>query len=596
MKFIYSLMLFTFLMSTFAPVESTAYNCERKLNQIQSIDLNRACQKPDSKDCISAKSAYADYKANCSTTTSTTKSAPIVAAPAPVKSSTTKTSTAPKSTTTKSKSTATPPKEETSAQQVNVPNTNSIYCNDTSYKSGSCYCNSNEKKETVSANTLNATVSKCVMASSGNKNPISPKFDVESCLSGIKYYVDACRDDAEKAVSSCDPEQQAESNSDAAFDMKNIFNAANSMALKKGAGSGAYETCLQTALITQAGYYTTDQLKQVCEPQVDQCKKSCDTAKKSILENQDEVYLNCKRQAQEADPSLSDNEFESQYGNGIANQFKDLIALSNESSQACEKDAEDYKAQIAQASNDFNNAAKQAQICRCQTGSTGEDCSVIQGPAQCALNPNAVGCAMSTINCNNSDSLQCRCIRNPNLAECKSTNGGPSVFASVNGGFKPTTSNGGSPKISNEDFDISFDEESSLAAVSGTPGGATSPFGSSQASGGGGGGGSGAGGGGADDPAVAGAEGESSFKPLLDKPKGLLGGLLNKLGFGGGDAGQKKYKTDANGKKIDPSKWKPGMLRGVAGDGSEIGPKHRDIWKQMNSQYFLQEKTFLQEK
>lgn len=462
---------------------------------------------------------------------------------------------------------------------------------------GDCSCAGSKKVVVKDASMNSSAIYKCdiTVAASETKTVVGEKFEVESCLSGIKYYVDACRDDAKKAVSSCDPDEQAETNSDTAFDMKNIFNAANTMALKKGAGSGAYETCLQTALITQAGYYTTDQLKKTCEPQVDQCKASCDIAKKSILENQDEVYLNCKRQAQEADPSLSDNEFESQYGNGIANQFKDLIALSNESSQACEKDAEDYKAQIAQASNDFNNAAKQAQICRCQTGSTGEDCSVIQGPAQCALNPNAVGCAMSTINCNNSDSLQCRCIRNPNLAECKTTNGGPSVFASANTGFKPTTSNGGSPKISNGDFDISFDEESSLAAVSGTPGGATSPFGSGQASGGGGGGG-GAGGGGADDPAVAGAEGESSFKPLLDKPKSMLSNLLNKFGFGGGDAGQKKYKTDANGKKIDPSKWKPGMIRGVAGDGSEIGPKHRDIWKQMNSQYFLQEKTFLQEK
>ncbi len=464
---------------------------------------------------------------------------------------------------------------------------------------GDCTCSAGVKKTMIknpdSTMDNSTAIYKCETVAA-SKTPISSKFDVDKCLSGIKYYVDICRDDSEKAVASCDPDQQAESNSDTAFDMKNILNAANNLALKKGAGSGAYETCLQTALITQAGYYTTDQLKQTCEPQVARCEKSCGTAKNFILEKQNEIYLNCKELALDDDSNLTGDEFDTKYGGNITTQLSELNALSDEATQACVNDAADYKAQIAQASKDFNNAAKQAQVCRCQTGSTGEDCNAIQGPAECALNPNAAGCSMSTVNCNNSDSLQCRCARNPNLAECKPGNGGPSAFASINGGFKPTTSNGGSQKISDGDFDISFDEESNLAAVSGTSGSPTSPFGSAQAGGSGGGGGSGAGAGGEGDPAAVAADGEGGLKHLLDKPKTMLNGLLNKMGFGNGSLSDKKYKTDANGKKIDPSKWKPGMLRGVAGDGSEIGPKHRDIWKQMNSQYFLQEKTFLQEK
>ena len=433
------------------------------------------------------------------------------------------------------------------------------------------------------------------MAAKEEKTVIGAKFDVDECLVGIKYYVDACTDDAAKAVSSCDPDVQAESNSDSAFDMKNIFNAANNLALKKGAGSGAYETCLQTALITQAGYYTTEQLKQTCEPQVDKCKASCATAKNAISENNEAVYLNCRSQAMAADSSLSESEFDSQYGNNISKQLGELNTLSSSSSMACEKDAADYKAQIEQAGKDFNNAAKQAQVCRCQTGSTGEDCNAIKGPAECALNPNAVGCAQSTVNCNNSDSLQCRCARNPNLAECKPGNGGgPSAFANTNGGFKPTT-NSASPKISTDDFNISFDEESNLAAVSGTEGSPTSPFGSAQAGGTGGSGG-GAGAAGEGDPAAVEADGKGGLNHLLDKAKGYVGSLFGNKASGGGSLNDKKYGKDGNGKKIDPSKWKPGMLRGVAGDGSEIGPKHRDIWKQMNSQYFLQEKTFLQEK
>ena len=457
-----------------------------------------------------------------------------------------------------------------------------------------CTCVSPETPILVSGGAQNSSSN--IYGCKGAAAPPRPPDTGADCLANARHYLNQCESDATSAINKCDPEA-AERDTDSP-DVGQILKQIGNAAVAKGAGSGAYDACLKTALATQSGYFAIDEYKSTnCDPLVNQCKSSCESAKSYLSENSDEILNQCMNDFQSLNQSVNlTPQQTSDYKDSVVEALTDLAADIKENQSNCEVDAVSMQDKLKQTTNDFNNAAKQAQVCRCQTGSTGEDCNAIKGPAECALNPNAVGCAMSTINCNNSDSLQCRCTRNPNLAECKSTNGGPSAFANANGGFKPTTSNGASPKMSNDGFDISFDEESNLAAVSGTSGSPTSPFGSAEAGGTGGGGGAGAGAGGEGDPAAVAADGEGGLKLLLEKAKGYVGNMFGNKSFGGGNANDKKYGKDGNGKKIDPNKWKPGMLRGVAGDGSEIGPKHRDIWKQMNSQYFLQEKTFLQEK
>ncbi len=608
MKFIYSLMLFTFLMSTFSPVTGwgAGYGLAsvKKTPEVVKVPIkstsiqnggktsgtkygttcNADCGCPGKAACPKVTAASSDSKPK-RTSTQIIK-APTTKAPA-------------------TKAPATKAPEETT-QTANTPSTNTnttlLHCSDPKYAVGACFCNSNETKPPPE-NTTNGVVQKCI-ASVTPPTPQPPSDEVDnSCLAVYQRLVVTCNQDADSAVNKCNSNsEENKSNSDFSG-LDEMLKGASAFAVKSKAGSGAYEACLNTALTTQAGFFAADKLNTTsCQPAIDQCKTSCETVKNQLQTNRETIAENCVEQ--EMNKLVSEEgQFETQaeqkqYTNNSRAAFHQgldiIIGRLEEGSVNCTENAVNYQNEIKQTTNDFNNAAKQAQVCRCQTGSTGEDCNAIKGPAECALNPNAVGCAMSTINCNNSDSLQCRCTRNPNLAECKSGNSGPSAFANANGGFKPTTSNGVSPKIKGNDFDISFDEESNLTSVSGTPGGVTSPFGSAEAGGSGGGSG-GAGAVGEEDPAAV-AEGEGGLKHLLDKAKGYVGGLFGNKPFGSGNANDKKYGKDGNGKKIDPSKWRPGMLRGVAGDGSEIGPKHRDIWKQMNSQYFLQEKTFLQEK
>ena len=466
---------------------------------------------------------------------------------------------------------------------------------------GKCECRSDYEVKTQNPLTC---VKKVAAAPAAQPAP-QPDYDADgsNCLVVYQKLVATCKQDAQTAVNKCDlSSEENKSNSDFAG-LGDLLKGASAMAVKSKSGSGAYESCLNTALTTQAGFFAAEELNtSSCDPAVKQCKTSCEVVKNEFEGNREAIIEQCVALSKENyikengpfDEETPESRFENM-NRATTEQALDQIVTELEAGQSdCDVDAVSLQNKLKQASNDFNNAAKQAQVCRCQTGSTGEDCNAIKGPAQCVLNPNAPGCALSTVNCNNSNSIQCRCLKNPNLAECK-TGGGGRESGLVGKPFStPSNSigSGAAPKINNGDLDISFADEALNAGASGTEGSATSPFGSAQASGGGGGGAGGGGAGtGEEDPTKT-ADGEGGLKPLLDKPKGFIAGVLNKLGFGPNPT-DKNYKTDANGKKIDPNKWKPGMIRGVAGDGSEIGPKHRDIWKAMNSQYFLQEKTFI---
>ena len=424
--------------------------------------------------------------------------------------------------------------------------------------------------------------------------PIEPPGPGADCLATARHYSSQCERDASSAVNKCDT-NAAERETDSP-DVGQILKQIGNAAVAKGSGSGAYDACLKTALISQSGYFAIDEFKSAnCDPSVNQCKSSCEAAENYISQNSDVILNQCMTEFSKLNESVTVTQEQSNdYRDSVIEVLAEIGEETKSAKNDCDVDAVSLQDKLKQTANDFNNAAKQAQVCRCQTGSTGEDCNAIKGPAQCVLNPNAPGCALSTVNCNNSNSIQCRCLKNPNLAECK-TGGGGRESGLVGKPFSTPSSSigsGAAPKINNGDLDISFADEALNAGASGTEGSATSPFGSAQASGGGGGGAGGGGAGtGEEDPTKT-ADGEGGLKPLLDKPKGFIAGVLNKLGFGPNPT-DKNYKTDANGKKIDPNKWKPGMIRGVAGDGSEIGPKHRDIWKAMNSQYFLQEKTFI---
>lgn len=625
MKFIYSLMLFTFLMSTFTPVSGwggsnpETEKCIKKYGNKITQDQIKQCiansgvlvrnnntgviaYSPDNKSFQSCKSSMGADKINstafskCVAALEAKNKAPV-AEPKPTSVQTASSCDSKEGQALvaggkcgcQTGYTAEVGKTPLSCIKNVVAPPVGGQCDGKTTTKG-CICTSPETPILVSGGAQNSSSNIY-----GCKSSAVPIPDAGSdCLANARRFIAQCESDATTAVNKCDPEA-AERDTDSP-DVGQILKQIGTAAVAKGAGSGAYDACLKTALASQSGYYAIDEYKSMnCDPQVNQCKSSCDSAKSYLSENSDEIVNQCMNEFNRLNASVNVTEEQTTtYRNSVVDALTDMATEAKESQNNCEVNAVSMQDKLKQTTSDFSNAAKQAQICRCQTGSTGEDCNAIQGPAQCVLNPHAAGCALSTINCNNSDSLQCRCTRNPNLAECTSKNGGPSVFASP--GFKPTTTpNGVSPKISTDDFDINFDEESNVASVSGTEGLPTSPFGSAEAGGSGGGGGA-ASKAGEGDPAAVAADGEGGLKHLLDKPKSIIGGLLNKLGFGTGTPSDKKYKTDANGRKIDPNKWRPGMLRGVAGDGSEIGPKHRDIWKQMNSQYFLQEKTFIQEK
>lgn len=438
--------------------------------------------------------------------------------------------------------------------------------------------------------------------------------EVNECLREFVEKASACESSASTAESKCEPNSEDDS-----------MQALRGLLLSSS--GGASQNCEQAATTSTSGFYQVENNRKTCDENINSCKSGCGDAKTYLNSNKERVFNACRARAFEAQrdmgPPLPADRFnplwDAENKPALDSQFQGLITRIDTSQATCETGtAVANREKLSNTMSDMNTAAKDANKCACQLGSSNGDCDkTAKGPADCLSDPTLPGCTRVTDNCfdPNNKSLKCVCFRNPESIACK---GAPNV--NVKGGVNDPSSFAGTKP--GADTRGTNSETSGMAAGGGTgeqinvgniknlenyaqaaltqmeaSGSAVTPAGNpavgqAPAAGGGGLGG----GGGAsrglsnvaapvlDNPSVT-----SKLSALFESAKTTLSGAFKKgskpseTSSGGG-----QYRDGGNN-AVDPKKFRPRMVRGIASEDDEIAGKHEDIWKVMNKQYRAQD-------
>jgi len=467
---------------------------------------------------------------------------------------------------------------------------------------------------------LTGTMVTCV-----SKNRPAAQPQVAECLRELQDKVNSCDSSASTAIDKCDSKKKK---GDTIDTLQTLLAGATKTL-------GAMDNCSSAAVAGSTGYYALEALRTTCDAQLGSCKSDCSDANSMLTSDKESVYQKCRQKAWDDHACAAPGRSPYRAGNmptdepafnaewdainkaPFDQQIQQMQTKVTDSNAKCETGgtAVANRDEMTGYMGEMDKAFKSASQCECQLSSAGSNCNNIPGPADCAADPTAAGCARATINCLSAtdNSKKCVCFRSPNSDECKNTAtasavlpfdaSGPSAFAgagvatetaasTVTGLASPTDASG---KVSINPGDLSGSNEVARGGTSGTSttDGGSSTFGSAQGSGVGqasGGGSSGA-------AAKANGEGDGAdgkgMRGLFQIAKGALGSLFNKKNSGDKSStdsfGEQKF--DANGNPINSKNWRPrGMVRGLAGANDEaIGGKYEDIWKVMNKQYKVQD-------
>lgn len=471
----------------------------------------------------------------------------------------------------------------------------------------------------------------CVALKTTPTNTTPTDTKVAECILELQNKVNSCKTAAKEAVTKCDANRES-SDDDTLSTLQNLLGGVNSAVQAKNSGSGAMDNCINAGIASTSGYYALNSLREKCDDEISACNTSCTDADSYINTNKDKAYQACRKKVYDAESCLaasqwdisSEAAFNAHWDRvnkaGFEAEIQQLLTNVSDNKSKCETGtAVTNRDQISNFMSDMNNSVKSAAQCQCQlgSGSSGQDCSKQNGPAECALNPGLPGCAKLTGNCldTNDTSARCVCFRNPGSDECKasqlvSAKINPTEVSSFAGGGSGAAGpnlGGDSSSGKTEVGDIAGDLSGLNAGVdfAGSASGsattdAGSPFGA--AAGGGVAGGSSGSGASADGANTAGGGGDDEgtgkkLGGLFDVAKSALGNLFkgkagDKGSFDGVNKNGSNY-SDGNG--LDSKKWRPrGMVRGLAGD-TELAGKFEDIWKVMNKQYKVQDQkdTFI---
>lgn len=456
-----------------------------------------------------------------------------------------------------------------------------------------------------------------------------PVPTVDACIVELQNRVNSCNTAATTAISKCDAETPAAGGTDTVSVLQGLLGAANSNTQAQNAGTGALDNCVKAGVASTTGYYALGELRTQCRNEIESCKSSCSDAISYIAANKETVYQACRQRAYDTHQGALSSPYRSfttvdafnlEWDQVNRASFENQMQTMEASIVASNAECEDGTAvanqnKISGFMGDMNASAQSANQCQCQlgSGSTGQDCSVPIGPAECAANPSLTGCAQATVNClNPSDTSQkCVCFRNPNSNECKNpqqannnlkinsteVSAFAGLGATVGGGITGNTT--GKTEVGNiavgDLSGLGSDGETLAGGTSGTTtadGG--SPFGTAAGASAGGGGSSA---GGSADGTASTEKGEDdgsskkSIGGMFDIAKSALSSLLKK-GSGDKNSFDEANKNSLNGANqngLDSKKWRPrGMVRGLASD-TEIAGKFEDIWKVMNKQYKIQD-------
>lgn len=438
-----------------------------------------------------------------------------------------------------------------------------------------CTCESNGAE-------IDPTKQKCPAVAAAEK-----PGNVASCLQDFKAKADACKADGINAVNSCNKENK-DANAQWSAAQTVIGPMAQIMQMR-GQQQGSAETCFQAGALATTTYGAMDLLKESCDQQIEVCQYKCNQAEEAYKK----IEEICKNEV-ESKPQTQ----QATYLAKLKQDADKINAELEKGAAACETDAKTNQARIIDMMNGMNKSAQQAAKCQCQLTAGQTNCDQILGPADCKLTPKDPRCPQAvTVKCAGTDfnTKECICLRDPKAVSCIGTSGsGPSQIA----GFNPVGAGSTNFKMggAGSGGGIGDFPSDSAAAVSNdkTQGGVDSPFG---VAGGGSGGGSGGGGGGSDGGGSEGGAFESEAKTgiagLFNNLKTGVAGLFGGSSGRKGSADGKKFngKTGAS-KEIDPNKWRPVGLRGIAG-GNGIGSKNSDIFKTVNNQYNNQYHTLM---
>lgn len=446
--------------------------------------------------------------------------------------------------------------------------------------------------------------------------------EVAECIRELQDKVTSCGNAATTAVNKCNPDRSSSSGGGGGDTLDMMQALLQSTA-------GAADNCSQAAVAGSTGYYALEELRGKCDTEINSCKTSCSDATSYINANKQRVYEKCRRKAYEDHSCTINSPYRAMAGDetgfnaewdGInkapfEQQIQQMETSIADNNTKCESGtAVTNREKMSSYMNDMNTAVKSANQCNCQLTSTGSDCSKQAGPAECAANPSLPSCAQATINCLSAadNSPKCVCFKNPNSDECKnirqataavkSLSGNASAFAGgINGTTSPMTGFGDSSSGGRTGTDVSGDLSGLNAGeIAGGDASGTSttdngsPFGSASGNGGLG-GGAPSGNGSENTNAAAGGDDSpngKSFRGLFEVAKGAFGNLFkDKKNDKGTYTGSDGITRDADGNPIGAAnKWRPrGMVRGLAGNETEIGGKFEDIWKVMNKQYKVQD-------
>lgn len=450
----------------------------------------------------------------------------------------------------------------------------------------------------------------------------APEPQVAECIRELQDKVTSCGNAATTAVNKCNPDRSSSSGGGGGDTLDMMQALLQSTA-------GAADNCSQAAVAGSTGYYALEELRGKCDTEINSCKTSCSDATSYINANKQRVYEKCRRKAYEDHSCTINSPYRAMAGDetgfnaewdGInkapfEQQIQQMETSIADNNTKCESGtAVTNREKMSSYMNDMNTAVKSANQCNCQLTSTGSDCSKQAGPAECAANPSLPSCAQATINCLSAadNSPKCVCFKNPNSDECKnirqataavkSLSGNASAFAGgINGTTSPMTGFGDSSSGGRTGTDVSGDLSGLNAGeIAGGDASGTSttdngsPFGSASGNGGLG-GGAPSGNGSENTNATAGGDDSpngKSFRGLFEVAKGAFGNLFkDKKNDKGTYTGSDGITRDADGNPIGAAnKWRPrGMVRGLAGNETEIGGKFEDIWKVMNKQYKVQD-------
>lgn len=504
---------------------------------------------------------------------------------------------------------------------------------------GGCFCDGRQ----IMPNDPNAKCETSTAVAEVTQDDIEKIMD-RCGLNAAADQMNECGDQSLQAAEACDKKAiESDKNNETA---KGILNIIGGVHQQKGVQAGNAEVCSDVAKKTTAAYWALDKMRTTCEDKIASCKKSCspftkegdtwESLSKRCSDMVDELYgirktgqsakkfsprdiLRRSNQARNEAQRRKNGQVvsydEREGAADMAETISQLRKFSDDNIQKCEGDAPAGQKDVVSYLEDVLKGWVSANACKNAATTNANRCAQLGAmltPQWCAGRTSEPCCSYvdGGLQCKGKDSthIHCICQNNQSDSRCITTTGngggnaqlaapGSTANLAAPGGIKAGALNKPS-NFSNDGFAVNEDPNANGKGPAAAGGSGGSPFGGTSGGGGGGAAPGAASGGGAGDGKAAQGEGES---------QGLVGGafsalktLSDRVFGGGGSVGKTGNGTgrgaglDKNGKKkIDPEKWRPTGLRGVAGAGSELGPKNRDIWKQMNSQYATQYHTFL---